>query len=65
MHLETLFSGPGSVGYIDPNAGGWLFQMLFPVFVAIGGAWLVLRRKVGALFKRLFGNKDKKTDVRK
>jgi hypothetical protein len=65
MHAVALFLHAGSLGYIDPNAGGWLFQMLFPVFVAIGGAWLVLRRKVGALFRRVFGPKDKKTDDRK
>jgi hypothetical protein len=65
MHAFAHFINTGSLGYIDPNAGGWLFQMLFPVFVAIGGAWLVLRRKVGALFRRLFCSKDKRTDDRK
>lgn len=30
--------------YIDPNAGGLLFQLLAPVFAALVGAWLFLRR---------------------
>jgi len=31
------------LAYVDPNAGGWLFQWLFPVFVALGGAWVVFK----------------------
>ncbi len=30
--------------YIDPNAGGLLFQLLAPVFAALVGVWLFLRR---------------------
>lgn len=48
--------------YMDPNAGGWLFQLVFPVMVAIGGVWLVLREKAGALWKRVFGQRKKKRD---
>jgi hypothetical protein len=40
--------------YIDPNMGGWLFQMLFPVLVAIGGAWIVLRQRISDIWNRLF-----------
>lgn len=43
------------VAYIDPNAGGWLFQLLFPVSIAIGGFGMVLRRRIMALWHRLFG----------
>lgn len=32
--------------YIDPNAGGWLYQMLLPMLIAIAGAWAVLREKI-------------------
>ena len=39
--------------YIDPNIGGWLFQLLFPVLVAIGGAWMVLRQRIRALASKL------------
>lgn len=40
--------------YIDPNTGGWLFQLLFPLLVAIGGAWVVLRQRIRAFWDRLF-----------
>jgi hypothetical protein len=62
MHLISPHLFSGFFCYIDPNAGGWLFQMIFPIFVAIGGAFLVLRRKVGAFFRRLFGPRDRKPD---
>jgi hypothetical protein len=52
------------IAYIDPNAGGWLFQLLFPVFVAIGGAWMVFRKKLSAIRKRLFGRRSKNPDER-
>lgn len=40
--------------YIDPNAGGLLFQMLAPVFAAVVGAWLVARRWIGFQLRRLW-----------
>ena len=59
--IDFQFAG-SCFAYIDPNAGGWLFQLLFPVFIAIAGAWLTLRTKVHALCKRLFGRKNKESD---
>lgn len=48
--------------YIDPNAGGMLFQLLAPVFAAAVGAWLFLRRWIGdqcrRLWRRLRGRSD-------
>lgn len=48
-----------ALAYIDPNAGGMLFQLLAPVFAAVVGAWLFLRRwiveAVRALWRRLTG----------
>lgn len=38
--------------YIDPNAGGTLFQLLTPVFAALLGGWVLLRRYIGDLIKR-------------
>ncbi len=46
--------------YIDPNAGGWLFQMLFPILVAIGGLWSIFRQRIGALWDRIFRRNDKR-----
>jgi hypothetical protein len=65
MHLTIFFLKGAPFAYIDPNAGGWLFQLIFPVFVAIGGAFLVLRKKAGVFWNRLFGRKSKKPDDRK
>jgi len=45
--------------YIDPNAGGWLFQLLFPLLVAIGGVWSIFRHRIGALWDRIFRRRDK------
>lgn len=44
--------------YIDPNSGGWLFQMVFPVLVAIGMAWGFVRDRVSALLRRIFKRKE-------
>lgn len=38
--------------YVDPNAGGILFQILFPVLMAIAAVWAVFREKLRALFGR-------------
>jgi len=39
--------------YIDPNAGGFLFQLLFPLVIAVVGAWTVFRQRIGAVLNRL------------
>jgi hypothetical protein len=38
--------------YIDPNAGGALFQLLAPVFAAAVGGFLFLRRWFTALLRK-------------
>lgn len=38
--------------YIDPNAGGLLFQLLAPLFAAAVGAWLFLRRWITDFVRR-------------
>lgn len=53
--LSALFLPVDCYAYIDPNAGGWLFQMLFPVFIAIGGIWTAFRQRISMLFSRLLG----------
>lgn len=40
--------------YIDPNAGGMLFQLLAPVFAAAVGAWLFLRRWIAEAVRNLW-----------
>lgn len=46
---------PGSAwAYIDPNAGGMLFQLLAPLFAAVVGGWLFLRRWIAEQVRRLW-----------
>ncbi|MDP2006319.1 MAG: hypothetical protein Q8K45_11640 [Rubrivivax sp.] len=56
LHPATAYA------YIDPNAGGMLFQLLAPVFAAAVGAWLFLRRwiaeAVRSLWHRLTGRRQ-------
>ena len=50
-----LLALPASAfAYIDPNAGGILFQLLLPVFAAIMGVWIFLRRWVSSVVRRLW-----------
>lgn len=51
--LALTSSGP-AFAYIDPNAGGMLFQLLAPVFAAAVGAWLFLRRWIAGLARRIW-----------
>lgn len=51
--LALVISSP-AYAYIDPNAGGMLFQLLAPVFAAIVGAWLFLRRWIADLARRVW-----------
>ena len=53
--LLVLLSQPlPAWAYIDPNAGGMLFQLLTPLFAAIVGGWLFLRRWIASLVRRLW-----------
>jgi hypothetical protein len=56
--LSLLLPLP-ALAYVDPNAGGILLQILAPLFAAIAGAWLFLRRWIAdwcrRIWQRLFG----------
>jgi hypothetical protein len=41
---------PNAHAYIDPNVGGWLYQLLFPLLIALAGAWAALRHKISEFF---------------
>jgi hypothetical protein len=41
--------------YLDPNAGGALFQILLPVVAAIVGWWTLLKGKLKLWMTRLVG----------
>lgn len=60
--LCLLITMSPAYAYIDPNAGGMLFQLLAPLFAAVVGAWLFLRRWIAmhlrSLWRRLLGRGD-------
>lgn len=39
--------------YIDPNSAGPLYQMLFPLLIAIGSAIAMLRRTIARAWSRV------------
>lgn len=49
--LWLALAGPAQA-YVDPNAGGMLFQLLAPVMAAVVGGWLFLRRWISDLARR-------------
>lgn len=49
----ALAFAPPAAAYIDPNIGGWLYQILFPLLIAIAGAWAALRHKISDFFATL------------
>ncbi|MGM9516488.1 hypothetical protein ACS5PK_19730 [Roseateles sp. DB2] len=55
--LVCLFASSGAFAYIDPNAGGLLFQLLAPVIAAIVGVWMVARRWLVDTVRRLLRRK--------
>lgn len=38
--------------YVDPNSAGWLYQLLFPLLIAIGSAFAALRRVIAHAWSR-------------
>ena len=48
--LVYLSAVPAAYAYIDPNMGGWLYQLLFPLLIAIAGAWAALRQTISQFF---------------
>jgi uncharacterized iron-regulated membrane protein len=48
-----LLSPATCLAYVDPNAGGWLFQLLFPLIVAVGGVWALFKAGIHRVFDRL------------
>ena len=50
----ALLLPSSAFAYIDPNAGGLLFQLLAPLFAAVVGGWLFLRRWISEQLRRLW-----------
>ena len=52
--FATLLLPTAAWAYIDPNAGGMLLQLLAPLFAAVVGGWLFLRRWIADLARRVW-----------
>jgi len=52
IFAATFCLSAPAYAYIDPNAGGMLFQLLAPLFAAAVGVWLFLRRWIADLVRR-------------
>lgn len=49
-----------SIAYVDPNTGGYVFQILFPVLSAIAGMFLFFRNYIKQIVRRLLSKFHKK-----
>lgn len=62
LWLSLLLQPALAFAYIDPNAGGLLFQLLAPLFAAIVGAWVFMRRAISnsirTVWQKLRGKKS-------
>lgn len=54
LWLASLLTPEMAHAYIDPNAGGALFQLLAPLLTALVGCWMLLRRFISAFFSNLY-----------
>lgn len=54
LSVGLLLLPASAFAYIDPNAGGLLFQLLAPLFAAVVGGWLFLRRWIAAQLRQLW-----------
>lgn len=54
LALLGLLYSASALAYIDPNAGGLLFQLLAPLLAAVVGGWLFLRRWISFHARRLW-----------
>ena len=51
--LSLQLSANEAHAYVDPNTGGYVFQLLYPIFVAIGIGYFFLKRQIKQLFLSL------------
>jgi hypothetical protein len=63
--IFTILSLAGAVApsyalaYVDPNTGGYVFQIFFPIVSAIAAGYLFFKNQIRKLFGRLTGKTGK------
>ena len=50
-----LGAAPACHAYIDPNTGGFIYQLLFPLIVAVAAGWRWVKMGVVSIWHRLAG----------
>ena len=53
--LLALLTPGSAIAYFDPNAGGLLFQVLFPILAAIAGFGALIRDRIKRRWQTLRG----------
>jgi hypothetical protein len=51
--LAAVVPMQDAFAYFDPNAAGWLFQLLFPLIAAVLAGWAFVRNRVSGMWQRL------------
>lgn len=64
MLLLTLFSPP-ALAYIDPNTGGYLFQLLAPLVAIAMSVWMFFAHHVKAFWRSILSMFNRKIDQEK
>jgi len=64
LFLPLIFILPkNAFAYIDPNTGGYVFQILFPIISAIAGILIFfkngVKRLIALIGRAVFGDKNK------
>ena len=44
---------PDCQAYVDPNVGGFIYQLLFPLLVAVAAGWRWIKMGVSSAWRRL------------
>ena len=60
----AAFAATPAWAYVDPNAGGIIFQIAMPVLAIGGAAIALLKKRVSGLFRRLRPGDAVKVDSR-
>lgn len=53
LAMAMFFTAGPALAYIDPNAGGLLYQVLAPVLIAAAAVYGFLKKRISTLFSRL------------
>lgn len=62
MWIGLASFAPPAFAYIDPNTGGYLFQLLAPLVAIVMSAWIFCANQVKAIWRSFWRRFSRKTD---